>query len=102
MNLLYELVAAVAIVLGLTGTWLAARHESGWLVCIASSALWLPTLVTGSQWVAVLNCAVSMAICIRNFVVRRGRATASQRVTDAPHTAAEIPEEERWLSTTSS
>jgi hypothetical protein len=47
---------------------LAGRHPVGWLVCVVSSTLWLPTLVMAAQWVAVFNCGLSIAICLRNFV----------------------------------
>ena len=70
MSLLFQAGGAIAIALGLIGTWLVPRHESGWLVCIVSSALWLPALVTGTQWVAVFNCGLSMAICARNYRAR--------------------------------
>jgi hypothetical protein len=29
--------------------------------------MWLPVLFTGQQWAAVVNCGLSIAICIRNF-----------------------------------
>jgi hypothetical protein len=67
MTVALQLVGAVAIVLGLLGTWLAGRLRAGWLVCVVSSLLWLPALVTGDQWAAVVNCALSIAICVRNF-----------------------------------
>jgi hypothetical protein len=67
VNSAYQLVGLTAVVVGLVGTWLAARRRSGWLLCIASSTMWLPALITGDQWAAVLNCGLSMAICIRNF-----------------------------------
>ena len=63
----FQVLGAVAIVLGLLGTWLAARRRSGWLLCIASAGLWAPTLVSGEQWVAVVNCGLSVGICVRNF-----------------------------------
>jgi hypothetical protein len=65
-------VGLLAIVVGLVGTWLAAKRRSGWLLNIVSTGLWLPALVTGDQWAAVLNCALSIAICGRNFTVQRG------------------------------
>jgi len=43
----YQLLGAVAIVVGLVGTWFAARSRRGWLLCIASTVLWLPALTTG-------------------------------------------------------
>src|SRR5206468_1644186 len=52
----FQLVGGSAILLGLYGTWLAAQRRAGWLICVASSALWFPALVTGGQWAAVLNC----------------------------------------------
>jgi hypothetical protein len=67
----YQLVGLLAIVVGLVGTWLAAKRRSGWLLNVASTMLWLPALVTGSQWAAVLNCALSIAICVRNFYAQR-------------------------------
>jgi hypothetical protein len=70
----YQLLGAVAIVLGLAGTWLAARNPAGWMLCIVSTILWLPALVTGDQWVAVGNCALSMGVCIRNFLVHSARS----------------------------
>ena len=63
----YQLLGAVAIVVGLVGTWFAARSRRGWLLCIASTVLWLPALTTGGQWTAVGNCALSIGICLRNF-----------------------------------
>jgi hypothetical protein len=65
----YQLLGAVAIVVGLVGTWCAARSRGGWLLCIASTVLWLPALTTGGQWTAVGNCALSIGICVRNFLV---------------------------------
>jgi hypothetical protein len=67
MTSAYQLIGVTAIVVGLVGTWIAARRRSGWLLCIASSTMWLPALVTGEQWAAVLNCGLSVAICLRNF-----------------------------------
>ncbi len=67
MTAAYQLLGAMAIVVGLVGTWVAGRHRSGWLVCVMSSAMWLPALATGEQWAAVLNCGLSIAICVRNF-----------------------------------
>jgi hypothetical protein len=69
----YQAIGALAIVVGLIGTWTAAHNKAGWLLCIASSAMWLPALFTGQQWAAVANCALSIAICVRNFTT--GRAT---------------------------
>jgi hypothetical protein len=70
----YQLIGAVAIVLGLVGTWLAARTRLGWVLCIVSTVLWLPALMTGGQWVAVGNCALSMGVCVRNFLVESARS----------------------------
>lgn len=67
MNSTYQLFGLTAVVVGLVGTWLAARRRSGWVLCVASSTMWLPALITGDQWAAVLNCGLSMAICIRNY-----------------------------------
>ncbi len=67
MMLAYQLMGAVAIVVSLVGTWLAATNRSGWLVCVASSAMWFPALVSGNQWAAVANCWLSIGICLRNF-----------------------------------
>jgi hypothetical protein len=84
MIALLQLFGAVAIALGLLGTWLAGQRRAGWLVCIVSTVLWLPTLVSGEQWAAVVNCGLSVAICVRNF--RAGGAAA--RSTDPA--AAEV------------
>jgi hypothetical protein len=75
-----QLIGGVAIVLGLTGTWLAGQRRTGWLVCILSSVLWLPALVTGAQWAAVLNVGLSVAICVRNFVTGGRAEVASEPV----------------------
>src|SRR6201989_254505 len=69
----YQLLGAVAIVVGLVGTWFAARSRRGWLLCIASTVLWLPALTTGGQWTAVGNCALSIGICLRTFLVHPAR-----------------------------
>jgi hypothetical protein len=74
-TMMLQLLGACAIVIGLVGTWLAGRQRLGWLVCIVSSTLWVPTLVTGDQWAAIANCAVSVAICAHNF--RSGHASRS-------------------------
>jgi hypothetical protein len=63
----YQLFGALAIAVSLVGTWLAAKQRAGWLLCVVSSAMWFPALVTGNQWAAVANCALSIAICLRNF-----------------------------------
>ena len=78
----YQLLGAVAIVVGLAGTWFAARSRGGWLLCIASTVLWLPALTTGGQWTAVGNCALSIGICLRNFLVHpaRTRRTSTSRL----------------------
>lgn len=118
MSAVLQLGGAIAIVLGLAGTWLAARSHAGWLVCIASSALWLPTLVSAGQWVAVFNVALSIAICLRNFLTRRARSDQGQRyrttanghwsASQAPTVSASSPsrsahdartQERTWAST---
>jgi hypothetical protein len=76
MMALLQLFGAIAIVLGLLGTWLAGQRRTGWLVCIVSTVLWLPALVSGEQWAAVVNCGLSVAICTRNFLA--GAATAAK------------------------
>src|ERR1700749_935345 len=64
----YQLLGPVGIVVGLVGTWFAARSRRGWLLCIASTVLWLPALTTGGQWTAVGNCALSIGIWLRNLL----------------------------------
>lgn len=76
MMALLQVFGAVAIVLGLLGTYLAGQRRTGWLVCIVSTVLWLPALVSGEQWAAVVNCGLSVAICVRNFVA--GAQSASE------------------------
>jgi hypothetical protein len=71
----YQLLGAAAIFVSLVGTWLAARHRSGWLLCVASSTMWFPALVTGNQWAAVANCVLSIAVCARNFQAQAARAS---------------------------
>lgn len=73
-----QLVGGSAILLGLYGTWLAAQRRTGWLLCIVSSLLWFPALVSGAQWAAVANCTVSIGVCLRNF-----------RFAEAPEASAE-------------
>ena len=48
-----QLLGAVSIVIGLVGTWLAGWQRVGWLMCIVSSMLWVPNVVTGDQWAAI-------------------------------------------------
>ena len=67
MIAVYQAVGALAILVGLVGTWMAGRNKAGWLLCVISSAMWLPALCTGGQWAAVANCGLSIAICVRNF-----------------------------------
>jgi hypothetical protein len=83
---LLQLLGAIAIVLGLVGTWLAGQRRAGWLVCIVSTVLWLPALVSGEQWAAVVNCGLSVAICTRNFLAAPAtgvKTPASSRVRPA-------------------
>ena len=86
----YQLLGAVAIVVGLVGTWFAARSRGGWLLCIASTVLWLPALTTGGQWTAVGNCALSIGICLRNFLVHPAR-TRRVSAGNAPREPAGRP-----------
>ena len=92
----YQLLGAVAIVVGLVGTWFAARSRGGWLLCIASTVLWLPALTTGGQWTAVGNCALSIGICLRNFLVHPARTRRHGYVQTAQpgpaKTAPSLPE----------
>ncbi len=88
MDAAYQLLGAVAIAVGLAGTWLAARNRAGWLVCVLSSAMWLPALVTGAQWVAVGNCGLSVAICVRNFLAQRSHRRAAGSPVDRVSVAA--------------
>jgi hypothetical protein len=73
MTSAYQVAGALAILVSLVGTWLAVRHPSGWLLCVVSSTMWFPALVTGNQWAAVANCGLSIAICLRNFRTQSGR-----------------------------
>jgi hypothetical protein len=66
-----QLVGLVAIVLGFTGTWLAARQPAGWLVNLLSAGLWIPPMLTAHQWAALTNAVISIAICIRNYAISR-------------------------------
>ena len=75
MTFAYQLIGLTAVVVGLVGTWLEARRRSGWLICVASSTMWLPALITGDQWAAVLNCGLSMAICVRNYHAKSDATT---------------------------
>ena len=86
MSAAYQAVGALAIMVGLAGTWLAARKPSGWLLCIVSSAMWFPALVTGAQWAAVANCGLSIGICLRNFRLRETAASGDREgyVLDLP------------------
>jgi hypothetical protein len=63
----FQLLGAAAIFVSLIGTWMAARHRRGWLLCVVSSTMWFPALIHGNQWAAVANCVLSIAICARNF-----------------------------------
>ena len=63
----FQLLGAAAIFVSLVGTWMAARHRGGWLLCVVSSTMWFPALIHGNQWAAVANCVLSIAICARNF-----------------------------------
>src|SRR6478609_680570 len=90
MTSLYQCLGALAILVSLVGTWLAAKHRAGWMVCVASSTMWLPALATGAQWAAVANCGLSMAICVRNFrtqprpaTVPHARYSPNERVYEA-------------------
>src|SRR6201990_1162058 len=65
----YQTLGAVAIVVGLVGTWFAARSRRGWLLCIVSTVLWLPALTTGGPWTARGNCALSIGLWLRTFLV---------------------------------
>ena len=76
MTAIYQGVGALAIVVSLLGTWMAARNQAGWLLCIASSTMWLPALFTAEQWAAVANCGLSIAICVNNFTAGSSRPSA--------------------------
>jgi len=90
---MYQLLGAVAILVGLVGTWLAAKHRTGWLLCVTSSTMWFPALVTGDQWAAVANCALSIAICARNFHAQANRSNQMNQMnqTDQADQADKTP-----------
>ena len=48
----FQAISAIAIAVSLVGTWLAARKRTGWLLCIVSSVMWFPALISGDQWAA--------------------------------------------------
>jgi hypothetical protein len=89
MNSAYQLIGVAAILISLVGTWLAAKHRAGWLLCVLSSAMWFPALVTGAQWAAVLNCVLSIAVCVRNFSVRPRDEASPSALSAAPATTDE-------------
>jgi hypothetical protein len=70
-----QLLGAAAILLGFTGTWLAARRPAGWLVNLLSAALWIPPMLMGHQYAALTNAAISMVICARNYTIHLTHAT---------------------------
>jgi hypothetical protein len=79
MMAIYQAIGGVAILVSLIGTWIAGRHKVGWLLCVISSAMWLPALFTGQQWAAVVNCCLSIAICVRNFTAGTGTEPQVER-----------------------
>ena len=87
MMFVYQLMGAVAIGVSLIGTWLAAKNRTGWLLCVASSAMWFPALVSGDQWAAVANCVLSIAICVRNYQAQSDRFRVMAATTEHPHQA---------------
>ena len=82
MTALFQVLGAVATVVSLVGTWLAARRRAGWLLCVASSALWFPALFLGNEWAAECNCLLSIAVCVRNFVAQTSADTQDANATD--------------------
>ena len=87
MNVTYQVIGSVAILVSLVGTWMAAQHRMGWLLCVVSSTMWFPALVTGSQWAAVANCMLSIGICVRNYRAQSARRAAA---ADSGHPAGEV------------
>ena len=72
----FQLLGLAAIVLGFTGTWLAARRPAGWLVNLLSAGLWIAPMLTAHQWAALTNAFISIAICLRNYTVSRAEQPA--------------------------
>jgi hypothetical protein len=72
-----QLLGAAAILLGFTGTWMAARRPAGWLVNLLSAALWIPPMLMGHQYAALTNAAISMIICARNYTIHLTHATGA-------------------------
>jgi hypothetical protein len=85
MVAVYQMIGGAAILLGFAGTWLAARRPTGWLVGFTSAGLWIIPLAAGQQWVAIINCVVSMAICARNYAAS---TTPTRRSASHIHAAA--------------
>jgi hypothetical protein len=86
MVAIYQVIGAAAILVGFAGTWLAARRPAGWLIGFTSAGLWIAPLAAGQQWVGIINCVVSMAICARNYAASHARARLS-----ASHTSIALP-----------
>ena len=82
MNAAFQVAGVAAIIIGFAGTWLAAHRPAGWLVGLTSAALWIPPLAVGQQWVAVVNCCISIGICARNYATSHATRSAPSQT---PH-----------------
>lgn len=70
---MWQIVSWIAVVVGLTGTWLAARHPSGWLLGAACNFLWLGFDLYLHIWAGSFSAVLGIALSIRNWFVTRRR-----------------------------
>ena len=66
-------VSWLAVLVGFTGTWVAGRHRTGWLIAATSAALWLIFDVERSIPAGTFAAAVAIVLAIRNYRIGRPR-----------------------------
>lgn len=71
---IFPAISWVAVAIGFAGTWVAGRKRQGWLIGIASSALWIAYDVERRIWAGTFAAVIAIFLCVRNY--RCGRPTA--------------------------
>jgi len=73
------IISWVAVLLGFTGTWVAAKHSYGWMIGNTCCTLWLAYDLYYAIWAGAFAALVSIIINTRNWAVTRAKETPAKR-----------------------
>ncbi|HET6915018.1 MAG TPA: hypothetical protein VFH56_02900 [Acidimicrobiales bacterium] len=69
----WAILSWAAVIIGLYGTWLAARHPTGWALGCACNALWAAFDIAFGIWAGLVQAIIGLALSLRNYYLTRRR-----------------------------